>query len=277
MHQPYKENFVKTKRALFILILSSLFLFTACQENDIINDPETGEILVSESSDLQDGEYRAATSHYDERGYGQVLTLSIRNGIITVVDFQEINLNGQNRLQLEGSETSWDKIAPLNLDSLYFKLYSDLLLNQRSSKVSAISGATQTSRIFILLAQSAINQSLSGNHELVTLDTTITYIINSQADADHFQGVMTATFSGDTLTSLNYDELNSDTGETRSQSESLNQTIDYTALFRSYTDTTLENQSLNSIFSTENLNETEKKYLDCLNQLQLIRVNFIAP
>jgi hypothetical protein len=128
-----------------------------------------------------------------------------------------------------------------------------------------------------LLAQSAINQSLSGNHELVTLDTTITYIINSQADADHFQGVMTATFSGDTLTSLNYDELNSDTGETRSQSESLNQTIDYTALFRSYTDTTLENQSLNSIFSTENLNETEKKYLDCLNQLQLIRVNFIAP
>ncbi|WKY45939.1 hypothetical protein Q5O14_07535 [Eubacteriaceae bacterium ES2] len=268
---------MKSKKVFFILILSCLIFFTACQENEIINDPETGEILINESSDLQDGEYRAATRHYDERGYSQILTLSIRNGIITVVDFNELNLNGENRLQLEGPETSWDEIEPLNLDSLYFKLYSDLLLNQRSSQVNAISGATQTSRIFILLAQSAISQSLSGNHELVMLDTTITYTVYSQTDVENYQGVLTATYSGDTLTSLNYDELNSETGVLRSQAVDLNQNIDYTALFSSYADTTLKNQSLNNIFTTENLNASEKKYLECLNQLQLIRVNFVAP
>ncbi|WKY49132.1 hypothetical protein Q5O24_07430 [Eubacteriaceae bacterium ES3] len=268
---------MKIFRLILVVVVISSICLTGCQENEIINDPETGEITTDESSDFQDGEYQAATRHFDERGYGQVITLSIRDGIITVVKFNEINLDGENRLWIEGPETTWDELTPLNLDSLYFKLYSDLLLNQRSSQVNAISGATQTSRTFILLAQFALNQSIAGNTETTYLDTTNTYVVYSSNDAENFQGVMTATYSGETLSSLYYDEISTVTGELKSQSNDINPNMDYSLLFRSFTEITLENQNLNSIFNGENIGGSEKKYEECLNQLQLIRVNFIAP
>lgn len=271
---------MQKKIILFNKLLLSfliLILISGCTQDELINDSTSGEILPAKESIYQDGWYQAATKYYDENGYGQFLTILIKNKTITKVSYREFNQEGLERLTVDGNDYRWDKLSPLNLGSLYSKLYNDLLMNQSATAITTVSGASKTSETFKRLSQGALKGAIENDSRLQQIDTDVTYITKSPIDARDHQGILTATFSGEKLLKLNYDEINLQNDTLRSKSNELINDISYSDLFDSFTTMTLNNQNLNSIFDSETLTPEQEKYDQCLSILRSQRVNFNAP
>lgn len=270
-----KSRFKTNKKLLFILFVSLLFIFTSgCAEKKLVNDPLTGEILPPENlPTLVDGHYKASTYFYDPRGYIQELDLSIKNGIITQVNYKETSKTGIDRIVQEGEETTWDDMEPLTLSSIHFRLYNGLLLTQSPEKIQAITGGTQTTDRFISLATAAIEQASKGNPDPVKIETEDTYTIRSQIDPGGYQGVLVATFRGAVLTSLSYDEIRVDDGKSKSKLIDNNNPIDYKERFESLTRETMKNQDLSPVFSDIEPTAEVFKYAETLKILKDYRTS----
>ncbi|WP_115028306.1 hypothetical protein [Acetobacterium bakii] len=275
-----KSSHIKAKKLLSILLISffSLMLMTltsGCVEKDLINDPVTGVIDVPENmASLHDGRYTASTEFYDTRGYAQQLDFNIKNGVITQVSLREISKDNLDRLTQEGTEKTWNGLETLTLGSLYFHLYSGFLLTQNPNKIETIAGATQTSERFISLAKTGLEQAGKGNHDPVKIQTKDTYIVRSQVDPDGYQGVLTATFNGDVLSSLAYDEIRIEDEKSKMKlMDTQNQQI-YKSLFTGFTQDTLNSQNLNPVFTEGELTPEKFKYIETLKLLKDSRTKY---
>lgn len=268
-----KLNFLKL---LLSLSFSATLLLSACSQDELINDPATGDILPAQESVYHDGSFKAATKVYDGNGYGQILELLIKNGTLTKVQYHELNQDGVARIVVEGSDYSWEGLPPLNLASLYSKLYTDLIINQSPNKIDAISSATKTSDTFKLLSKAALTASIKNDLTMQIIETETTYTSKSQIDAKENQGILIATFSGEKLLNLDFDEVNLQNNTMRSKSNELINGVPYRDLYDSFTRLTLENQNLDPIFKNEPLTPEQEKYNDCLAGLRIQRVNFSA-
>jgi len=271
---PKKKKTFSVVMVLFLILLLPV-LITGCVEKNLINDPATGEITPPNNlQPLLDGKYTTSTRFYDTRGYAQQLDLNIKNGIITEVTFKEISMNSIDRLTQEGEAKTWDGVGTMTLGSLYYRMYSDLLLTQDPDKIEAISGATQTNERFIELAKAGIEQAVKGNHEPGKIETSDTYIIRSQIDSDGYQGVLTATFKGDTLITLSYDEIRLEDGKSKSKLLDVENNVNYKAIFGTFAQGTLINQNLNPVFPEGELSPEKLKYSETLRILKDYRNSF---
>lgn len=264
-------------RLVIILLFSGLIplIFTGCIEKELINDPATGSIFPADISDtLVDGQYSATTKYYDTRGYAQQLNLLIKNGVITRVNFKEIDKNKSDRLTVEGSDKTWPNLAVANLGTLYLRLYNELLLSQNPDETDAISGATQTSERFVDLSVAVLDLASKGDHEPIKIDTLDTYSITSNPDHDGYQGFLEATFNGSTLISLNYDEIITEDGKSKRKSTDPPVNTDFNALFDTITETALSSQSLETPFPANESSPEKVKYGECLRLLREVRTPF---
>jgi|GEM_PF-835897 len=276
-----QEIFPKSKKSLpIVLVLLILLLVTlltsGCVDKNLINDPTTGAINPpSNLPPLLDGIYTTSTQFYDTRGYAQQLDINIKNGIITQVNFTEISNNKLDRLTQEGEEKTWEGLGTLTLSSLYYRLYSDLLLTQNPDKIEAISGATQTTERFIALAKTGIDQAGKGNHEPGKIVTSDTYIIRSQTDPEGYQGVLTATFKGANLITLSYDEIRVEDGKSKTKLLDVDKSITYKAMFGTLVQDTLISQNLSPVFPEGELSPEKIKYYETLRILKDSRNSFL--
>lgn len=272
--------FFKNKKSLpLILVLFIILLVTVltsgCDKKNLINDPATGIINPPVGlPTLLDGKYTTSTQFYDTRGYAQQLDINIKNGIITQASFKEISQNKLDRLTQEGEEKTWESLEPLTLSSLYYRLYSDLLLTQNPDNIQIISGATQTTERFIELAKTGINQAGKGNHEPEKIETSDTYIIRSQTDPDGYQGTLTATFKGSNLITLSYDEIRPEDGKLKSKIVDVEKNISYKAIFGTLAQDTLISQNLSPVFPDGELSPEKFKYYETLRILKDSRNSF---
>lgn len=265
------------KQAVILMLLGLLTLFSGCRPDELINDSTSGQILPGPESLYHDGTFKAATKYYDGSGYGQVLQVLVKNGTLTKVTYQEINRDGLERSAIEGSEASWEGLSPLNLGSLYSKLYNDFLMNQSTAGLNSISGATKTSDTFKRLSQSALKASAENDSSLQLIETEASYTSKSQIDERDRQGLLIAKFSGEKLVALTFDEINLQNNSLLSKSNDLINGLSYADLFETFTRISLDNQNLDPIFSDELLSPEQEKYHDCLTDLSSQRVNFNAP
>lgn len=271
---PKKKKSFSVVMVLFLILLLPV-LITGCVEKNLINDPATGEINPPNNlQPLLDGKYTTSTRFYDTRGYAQQLDLNIKNGIITKVTFKEISINSIDRLTQEGEAKTWEGVGTMTLGSLYYRMYSDLLLTQDPDKIEAISGATQTNERFIELAKAGIEQAVKGNHEPGKIVTSDTYIIRSQIDPDGYQGVLTATFKGDTLITLSYDEIRLEDGKSKSKLLDVENNVNYKTMFGTFAQDTLISQNLNPVFPEGELSPEKLKYSETLRILKDYRNSF---
>ncbi|MBK5244369.1 MAG: hypothetical protein JJE18_04965 [Eubacteriaceae bacterium] len=275
-----QKLFPKNKKSLtmvlvlFIILLVTL-LTSGCIEKNLINDPTTGAINPPINlPPLLDGIYTTSTQFYDTRGYAQQLDINIKNGIITQVNFKEISNNKLDRLTQEGEGKTWEGLGTLTLGSLYYHLYSDLLLTQNPEKIEAISGATQTTEHFIALAKTGIDQAGKGNHEPGKIVTSDTYIIRSQTDPEGYQGVLSATFKGANLITLSYDEIRVEDGKSKIKLSDVEKGINYKAMFGTLVQDTLISQNLSPIFPEGELSLEKFKYYETLRILKDSRNSF---
>lgn len=264
-------------KLMMLLLFSGLvpFLLSGCAEKELINDPATGSILAAENFDSRsDGQYSVATKHYDSRGYAQQLNILIKNGVITQANLKEINKNKADRLTVEGSDVTWENLAVANLGTLYLRLYNELLLSQNPDEIDAVSGATQTSERFVKLSEIILDQAKKGDHEPIKIDTLDTYLISSTPDRDGYQGLLQATFNGETLVSLNYDEIITEDGKSKHKSTDSSASTEFNALFDTITATAINNQSLESPFPANEAAPEKAKYGECLRLLKEARAPF---
>ncbi len=269
---------MKKQRLVKLLLLFLLLTFlSGCSQDELINDSTSGQILPGPESIYQDGTFKAATKFYDGAGYGQFLEILVKNGTISKVNYREINKDGLERKVIEGNDYTWDDLSPLNLGSLYSKLYNDFLMKQSASDISVISGATKTSTSFKDLCQGALKASIENDLSLQLIETESTYTAKSQIDAKERQGVLIAIFSGEKLLSLRFDVVNLQDNRFLSESDELINGVSYADLFDAFTSVSLANQNLEPIFSDEILSSEQQKYHDCLSGLRAQRVNFNAP
>ncbi len=260
----------------FILAAALIpLLLTGCVEKELINDPTTGAIMPTKNLEtLIDGQYTATTSYYDGRGYAQQLNIFIKNGLITKVNFQEIDRSKTDRLAVDGPDKTWPNLVVTNLSSLYLRLYNELISSQNPDEIDAISGATQTSERYVKLAKKIFAQAKKGDQEPIKIDTLDTYTIITPPDHDGYQGVLEATFNGSTLTALNYDEIITEDGKSKRKSTDSPENADFNALFDTITQTAVNNQSLESAFPANDAIHEKAKYEECLRLLREARSPF---
>ncbi|WP_373482033.1 hypothetical protein [Acetobacterium sp.] len=264
-------------RIVILLLVSGMipFLLTGCAEKELINDPATGSILPAENfKPLTDGQYSAATKYYDSRGYAQQLSLFIKNGVITQANLKEIDKNQADRLNIEGSDLTWENLAVANLGTLYLRLYNELLLSQSPDEIDAVSGATQTSERYIKLSEAILNQATKGDHEPIKIDTLDTYSVISTPDRDGYQGLLQASFNGSTLIALNYDEIITEDGKSKHKSTDPSVNTEFNALFDTITETAINSQSLESPFPANEAAPEKAKFGECLRLLREARAPF---
>ncbi len=268
---------MKKQTIILLLFFLLLPLLSACSQDELINDATSGQILPAPESLYHDGTFKAATRYYDGSGYGQLLELLIKNGTISKVNYREINSEGSERSVIEGSESTWEELSPLTLGTLYSRLYNDFLMNQSTTGLTTISGATKTSDTFKRLSQSALNAAAENDPSLQLIETEASYTGKSRIDGKERQGVLIASYTGEKLVSLTFDEVNLQDNSLLSESNELVDGLSYADLFDAFTRINLENQNLDPIFSDEVLSPEQEKYHDCLSHLRSQRVNFNAP
>jgi major membrane immunogen (membrane-anchored lipoprotein) len=123
----------------------------------------------SSAPKLRDGYYTAEEADY-YRGWKEYLTIYVSNGKIVTCEYNAKNTSGFIK--------SWDMDYMRNMNEAcenypgkFTRNYTHALLaNQTSSGIDAMSGATESHKSFIALADAALARALAGDYEVVFVD-----------------------------------------------------------------------------------------------------------
>ena len=144
-----KLNKLKTVFFLIILITFLLIIFSCMRDN----------------SGLIDGYYTAEEAYFNISGWKEYLTICISGGQIILVEYNAYNPSGFIK--------SWDLDYKRSMEAFsgtypnaYYRYYSRLLLErQNAENIDALSGASQSHEIFIVLAEAVLKNAREGNKE----------------------------------------------------------------------------------------------------------------
>ncbi|MGL4606521.1 MAG: hypothetical protein ACRCU3_03570 [Eubacteriaceae bacterium] len=265
------------KRIFVVLPFFFLIFFSGCTKKELINDPSTGDILLpnNNATVLNDGIYKASTKYFDQRGYGQLFTLLVKNGIITQATLQEFDMNMVPRLQIDGSEKAWEGLTNKSLETIYYQLSSEFILDQSPKDIDVITGATETSKRFITLANVAYRNALLGNESPEKVSVNDTYTIKSTPDAEGYQGSLSAIFNDDTLTSLDYDELRLEDGKMKSKTTDNDTGLTLKNFYSDLTNQVVEAVNTTNTFPDIELTPERQRFLETLSILKELRTPFL--
>lgn len=252
---------------ILITALACLILFTGCSKKELVNNTYTGEILASERPDAPvDGTYTALSKYYNPRGYGQKLTITVYKGIITKTSFSEINAQGVNRLSAPNPKVGWTE-TNLSLKAIYGNLYADFM-GKQSPAIDTVSGATQTSDNFKILAEAALISAKAANTiPIIVNDFVWTYTAQSTIDEiTGYQAKLSITFDKDVITQVVYDEYKAD--------NSISGSISEKSAYNNFSKETQLKQNLEALPLDPNFPMETARYNDLLQKIATQRVPF---
>jgi major membrane immunogen (membrane-anchored lipoprotein) len=116
-------------------------------------------------SALQDGYYTAEAAEFDAHGWKEYVTICVWDGQISLVEYNAFNRSGFIK--------SWDMDYMRAMEAVsgtypnaYTRYYEGkLLMSQGIGGVDVLSGATESYRTFLRLADAAIENASRGNTE----------------------------------------------------------------------------------------------------------------
>ena len=145
---------VKRKAAVLLFMVFTLLGITAC----------------SSQSELKDGYYTAQAAQ-PSHGWQEFVTISVRRGKITSVEYNAKNDSGFIK--------SWDNAymqTMLHANGTYPNEYtryyaSQFLEGQGKGNIDAITGASSSHGSFQILSQAVLEQAQKGDSSIVVVDT----------------------------------------------------------------------------------------------------------
>lgn len=120
-------------------------------------------------SEMKDGYYTAQMDGYSH-GWKEFVTITVRDGNIISAEYNAVNESGFIK--------SWDNAYMRNMKAVsgtypneYTRNYAAQLLENQSSGVHAIGGASSSAKSFDLLAAAVIEQARKGDSQTATVQS----------------------------------------------------------------------------------------------------------
>lgn len=104
---------------------------------------------------FEDGVY-TAEGEPDERGWKSIITITVEDGEIKEVDYDEINDDGLYKSEDEEYEEAMKSASGVSPEEAYEQLEDALESTQDVDEVDAVAGATGSSEMFKELAKEAL-------------------------------------------------------------------------------------------------------------------------
>lgn len=112
---------------------------------------------TSTEAEYKDGNYTAETQP-DDRGWKGVIDITVKDGKITEVDYDEYNEAGEKKSDDEEYAKSMEGASGVSPADAYEQLEDSLTKTQDPDKIDAVAGATSSSDWFKELAKEALNK-----------------------------------------------------------------------------------------------------------------------
>ncbi|WP_317761478.1 extracellular electron transfer flavoprotein PplA [Oenococcus oeni] len=133
-------------------------------------------IKIDNTAKLQNGTYKLAEKNYDH-GYRIVFSITVANGKLTKSNFDYVNKKGKSKTDDAAYEKAMKKANGVGPKEYIPKLNEELIKSYGSKEPSAVvdtvSGATESSNLFVIYAQQLINRAQAGNHKTVKISNII--------------------------------------------------------------------------------------------------------
>ena len=110
---------------------------------------------TNDKAELADGVY-SAEGEFDERGWKSIITISVEDGKIEDVDYDEVTEDGAKKSEDDEYAESMKAVSGVTPEEAYEMLEDSLESSQNVDKVDAVSGATSSSEQFKNLANEAL-------------------------------------------------------------------------------------------------------------------------
>ena len=134
---------------------------------------DTATIHINNNAKYKDGTYQLETLNYDH-GYHQVYTLTIKNGKISDLKYDQVNKKGQSKTQNASYEKQMKKYSKVGPKEYIKKLRKEFLDNDGDmEKVQVVSGATESSNDFITYVSQLLNAAQKGNTKTIKVDNIL--------------------------------------------------------------------------------------------------------
>ncbi|HOQ16671.1 MAG: FMN-binding protein [Epulopiscium sp.] len=107
----------------------------------------------------KDGSYKAEADSFDEHGWKPVITIEVKDGKISSVDYDEVNEAGASKeTDEEYNKNMKDKVG-LGPAEAIPQLEKDLVEKQDVNAVDTVTGATGTTNNFKTMANKALEEA----------------------------------------------------------------------------------------------------------------------
>lgn len=157
------------KKILTIIVSTALVgaLFVGCGAKNTGSTANTGSSTSTEntssteSTGLKDGTYKADTGKFDDHGWKQAIEITVKDGKITDVVYDEYNKDDNHKKSEDAAykESYAKQVSGADPKVTYEKLAKSLIEKQDPEKVDAVAGATSSTNSFKEVAKKALEQA----------------------------------------------------------------------------------------------------------------------
>ena len=117
---------------------------------------DTGATAVEEPA--QDGVFTAEEPEFSERGHKAVVEVTLEDGQITAVAYDEVYEEGGGKKGDSEYNATMEGVSGISFDDAVAELEAALIESQNIDEVDVVSGATSSSEKFVSLVKEALNQ-----------------------------------------------------------------------------------------------------------------------
>jgi len=117
----------------------------------------TSDETSASSGDFVDGEYKVEFENFDSHGYKPQLEITIENGEIARVKYDEVSKDGTLKSEDETYNKKMSEHSSTNPEKAFPEL-EDQLLSKQDTSIDTVSGATASSTTFKALVEHALNK-----------------------------------------------------------------------------------------------------------------------
>lgn len=170
----------------------------------------------------RDGTYKATYDFLDGYGWKSQIEIEVKNAKITKVLYDSVNTEGKlktkdeayNKLMKSKSNTSPAEYSP--------KLQDSLVKSQDATKVDTVTGATDSSEEFKVLAAAALAKAEKGDNSATVLPMNDTYTAKEKDfDKYGYKGELSITYKDGKIDKVTFEELDKD-GKKKSENTDYN-------------------------------------------------------
>jgi major membrane immunogen (membrane-anchored lipoprotein) len=265
-------------KKFFLILLIPLLLLSSCSK-DYVNDSE-GQIPFPEHSPvLTDGEYFASFEHGNNEGYRPEMTVTVKEGLITRVNYREVSLDGKDKISDAEYFEAFKEEHNLDLQALYLRLYTNLIKNQSTNSLPSTGDFPDMRNYFKKLSDSIILSARRGltDPSLISMDDI--YYETGEYDSNGYNGRISITYINNVIIDVKYTEMNQN-DEPKEDMVDLNEVyqqhygMSLGEMFDLYTNQIIQNNSIASLDSITGATRTQEKINSLLDSIRERRFPF---